>query len=63
MGASQLTLGILMIAALSTPFYAWAGSADERGEQGTTTKPASSPDPDCDHYDGLLSDRLFHLTL
>jgi hypothetical protein len=59
----RLSVTIFFIAALSNPFYAYAGSADDNGDQGTKTKPVSKPDPDCDHTNGLPSDRLFRLTL
>jgi hypothetical protein len=62
MRTSRLSVAIFFIAALSNPFYAYAGSADGNGDQGTETKPVSKSDPDCDHTNELLSDRLFRLT-
>ena len=59
MRTSQLSVAIFFIAALSNPFYAYAGSADENGDPGTETKPVSKSDPDCDHTNELSSDRLF----
>jgi len=59
----RLSVTILFIAALSNPFYAYAGSADDNGDQGTKTKPVYEPDPDCDHHDGLPSHRIFRLTM
>ena len=59
----RLSVTIFFIAALSNSFCAYAGSADGNGDQGTETKPVSEPDPDCDHTNGLPSDRLFRLTL
>jgi hypothetical protein len=63
MRISRLTVTIFLIATVSNPIYACAGSADGNGNQGTTIKPVSKPDPDCDHNDGLLSGRLFRQTL
>jgi len=63
MEISRLFVVMCFISALSNPFYAWAGSADEKGDQGATTKPVSRPDPDCDHSDGQPSDGRFDLTL
>jgi len=63
MGTSRLSVVMSLIFALSIPLYAYAGSADEKGDQGTTTKPVYTPDPDCDYNDGLPSDRLLHMTL
>jgi hypothetical protein len=63
MRTSRLSVAIFFIAALLNPFYAYAVSADENGDQGTKTKPVSKPDPDCDHTNGLPSDHLFRLTL
>jgi hypothetical protein len=59
MRTSRLSVAIFFIAALSNPFYAYAGSADGNGDQGTETKPVSKSDPDCDHTNELPSDRLF----
>jgi hypothetical protein len=59
MSTSRLSVAIFLIAALTNPFYAYAGSADENGDQGTKTDPVSGPDPDCDHNDG----QPFRLTL
>jgi hypothetical protein len=56
-------VAILFIAALSTPFYAYAGLADENGDKGTKSEPVTKSDPDCDNTNGLHSDRLFRLTL
>jgi hypothetical protein len=52
-------LAIFIIAALSNPFYAYAGSANENGDKGTKTEPITKGDPDCDHTNGLPSNRLF----
>jgi hypothetical protein len=62
MRTSHLSVAILFSAALSNSFYAHAGSADENGDNGTKTEPVSKSDPDCDHTNGLPSDRLFPLT-
>jgi len=59
----RLCVTVFFIAALSNPFFAYAGSADDNGDQGTKTKPISEPDPDCDHTNGLPSDCPFRLTL
>lgn len=63
MRTSHLSVAILFIAALSTPFYAYAGLADENGDNGTKSEPVAKSDPDCDNTNGLHSDRLFRLTL
>lgn len=61
MRTSRLTMAIFFIAALSTPFYAYAGSANENGDKGTKTEPVTKRDPDCDHTHGLPLDRRFYL--
>jgi hypothetical protein len=53
------SLAICFIAALSNPFYAYAGSANENGDKGTKTEPVTKGDPDCDHTNDLPSNRLF----
>ena len=63
MRTSRLSVAIVLIAALSNPFDAYAGSADETGDQGTIPKPVSKPEPDCDHTNGQPSGRHFRLTL
>ena len=56
-------MAIFFIAALSTPFYGYAGSANENGDKGTKTETITQRDPDCDHTNGLPSDRRFYLAL
>ena len=63
MRTSRLSMTIFLIAALSGPFYVYAGSADENGDQGPKTEPVTPPDPDCDHNDVLPSHRIFRLTM
>jgi len=63
MRTPHLSVAILFIAALAHSLYAYAGSAEEKGDQGTKPEPVSRPDPDCDHTNGPPSDRIFRLTL
>jgi len=59
MRTSRLSVAIFLVAALSNPLYAYAGSADGNEDQGTETGPVSISDPDCDHTNEPPSDRHF----
>jgi len=59
MRTSRLSVAMFLIAVLSNSLPAYAGSADENGDQGTKTEPVSKSDPECDHTNKLPSDRLF----